>query len=345
MRHILYLLLPLVALLTTDCSQRVPQLNIFTWSEYLDPKIISEFEQKFGCRVVLDYYEDPESMMAKLASGGSSLYDIVVPSNSNLPALIKRGLLASLRAQNIPNLNNIDSRFSDTPFDPGNQYGAPYQWGTTGLYIRKSPGTTLDLSWALVFDPAKAAGPFLLLDDPRSCIGAALRYRGRTLNTTNSAELKEAGAILASAKKRSLGFEGAVGGRNRVLSKGASMAIVYSGDALRGMEEDPETLYFIPREGSEIWLDSLSIPARAPHRDLAENFINFMLDGRVAARSAEYTRAATPNKAALEFISPELLKNPAIYPPPEVMQSLEYAADLADLNQLYDDLWTHIKAD
>ncbi len=122
------------------------------------------------------------------------------------------------------------------------------------------------------------------------------------------------------------------------------MAIVYSGDAVRGMEEDPDTQYFIPREGSEIWIDSLCIPAKAPHRDLAEKFINFMLEAKISARCSEYGRAGTPNKAARAFVNPALLTNSAVYPPTEVMRGLEYAEDLAGGNKLYEDLWTRIKA-
>jgi spermidine/putrescine transport system substrate-binding protein len=120
--------------------------------------------------------------------------------------------------------------------------------------------------------------------------------------------------------------------------------MVYNGDAIRGMTEDPETHYFVPREGGEKWLDCLSIPAKAPHRDLAEQFINYILEPKVGARVSEFTRAATPNQAALELINPVDRNNTAIYPPSEVMRRLEYANDLGDVNKLYDELWTQIKA-
>lgn len=339
-RWLLLFLLPLLG----GCRQAVPQLNIFTWSEYLDPQAIAQFEETFGCRVSLDYYEDPESMMAKLASGGASLYDIVIPSNSNLPALVKRGLLAPLRPENIPNLAHIDPRFRDASFDPGNRYGAPYLWATTGLYVRKRADQTTEPSWRMLFDANHQGGSFLLLDDPRSCLGAALKFRGHSLNTTDPKALQEAVQLLASAKRRSLGFEGSVGARNRVLAKEATAAMVYSVEAVRGMDEDPETEYLIPQEGSEIWLDLLAIPADAPHRDLAEKFINFMLEPRIAARTAEFNRAATPNQGARPLLPASSLNNPAIYPPAEVMDRLEWASDLGPGNLLYDDAWTQVKS-
>jgi spermidine/putrescine transport system substrate-binding protein len=333
-----------VTLMLAGCSKPKAQLNVFIWSEYLDPAVVADFERQFDCKVTLDYYEDPEGMMAKLSAGGDSLYDIVVPGNTTLPALIKRGLVAPLRAQNVPNLVYIDPQFTNTMFDPGNRFGAPYQWGTTGLYLRQGPGQRIKETWGLVFDPAQTIGRFLLIDDPRSCIGVALKYQGKSLNTADANDLAAVRRMLIEAKSRALGFEAAVAGRNRVLSKDAAVAIVYSGDAVRGMDEDSATRYFIPREGGELWLDCLSIPARAPNRDLAERFINYLLEPSIAARTARFNRVATPNQAAKQFVDPKDLQNPAIYPPPDVMSRLEFANDLGEANRLYAELWTEIKA-
>jgi spermidine/putrescine transport system substrate-binding protein len=196
----------------------------------------------------------------------------------------------------------------------------------------------------MIFDPAKQAGPFLLLEDARACIGAALLYRGFSANTTNAAELAAARDLLIETKKRSLGFEGVAGSKNRVLSKGAALAIVYNGDAMRGIKEDGETAYMIPKEGTQIFVDLLSVPAHAPHRDLAEKFINFMLDAKVGAKFANLYSTATANQAALEFVDPSLRQNPLVYPPPEVVSRLQYLRDLGDANKLYDELWTVIKS-
>ena len=147
------------------------RLNLFIWSEYIDPAIVADFEKQFACKVTIDLYEDNESMMAKLQGGGASLYDIVVPSDYVVTAMIKRGLLQPLRHENIPNLKNVDPAFAHMPADPDNTYTAPYQWGTVGLYLRKPASGTIDETWALLFDAAKQPGPFLLMDDIRACIG------------------------------------------------------------------------------------------------------------------------------------------------------------------------------
>jgi len=319
-------------------------LNVFIWSEYIDPKIIEQFQKEYNCKVTVDLYEDNESMMAKLQSGGSSLYDICVPSDYIIPALLKERLLAPLRPANIPNLKNLDPQFANREYDPGNKYSVPYQWGTTGIYIRKAKDEVIPETWGLFFDPKLQPGPFLFIDDSRSTIGIALLYKGFPFDNTDKTQLRAARDLLLEAKRRSRGFEGGVGGKNKVLAKVCKMAIVYNGDAVRGMKEDPETYYFVPREGSEIWLDNIAIPAKAPHRELAEKFINYILDPKVGAQLSTFNRYATPNLAAREFVTPEDLKNPAIYPSPEVMKTLHFVKDLGSKTQWYDELWTQIKS-
>jgi spermidine/putrescine transport system substrate-binding protein len=307
------------------------RLNLFIWSEYIDPAIVAAFEKKFDCKVTIDLYEDNESMVAKLQGGGVSLYDVVVPSDYIIPIMLGQRLLAPLRAVNIPNLSNIDSRFAAREYDPGNRYSAPYQWGTVGIYARRAKGESVAESWSVLFDPAKAAGSFLMLDDARSMIGAALRYQGESVNCTDKAKLKAARDLLVEAKRRSLGFEGSVGGKNKVLARVCKLAVVYNGEA-------------VPREGSEIWLDNLAIPAKAPNRDMAEKFVNYILDAKVGAQLSDFNQYATPNRAALDLVSEADRRNPVIYPSGEHMKVLEFVKDLGARGPWFDELWTAIKA-
>ena len=320
------------------------KLNLFIWSEYIDPQIVQQFEKEFHCKVTLDVYEDAESMLAKIQGGGVSLYDVVVPPDHLVPVMVKLKLLAALRHENIPNLKNLDEKFAGPPYDRANQFTVAYQWGTVGVFLRKTDEQPVDPTWGLFFDRKLQPGSFVLIDSVRDSVGAALKYKGHSLNSTNLAQLKEARDLVLDAKRRSLGFEGSVGAKNRVLARSTRAAIVYSGEAVRAMAEDPGTTYFIPREGSQIWLDNLVVPAKAPHRDLAEKFINFILDARVGAQLSNFTLFATPNRAARQFIRPEVLNNPVIYPPPEIMTNLEFLEDLGAYTRLYDEIWTQIKA-
>ena len=320
------------------------KLNLFIWSEYIDPQIVKQFEKEFGCKVTLDVYEDAESMLAKIQGGGVSLYDVVVPPDHIVPAMVKLKLLAPLRHQNIPNLKNLEEQFAGPPYDRANQYTVAYQWGTVGIYLRKARDQPVEPTWGLFFDKQRQPGSFVLIDSVRDLLGAALKYKGQSLNSTDPAQLKEARDLILDAKRRCVGFDGSVGAKNKILAKTARAAIVYSGEGVRGMADDPDTIYFIPREGSQIWLDNLAVPAKAPHRDLAEKFINFILDAKVGAQLSNFTQFATPNRAARLFIKPEALNNPAIYPPPEVMAKLEFLEDLGASTRLYDEIWTQIKA-
>lgn len=334
----------LCILFLAGCSPAKRQLNVFSWSEYLDPEILAEFERQHDCVIKLDFYEDPESVVAKLAAGGTSTYDIVIPGDTALPSMIQRGLLAPLRHENIRNLVNIAPDFANPPFDPGLRYSVPIAWGTSGIYVRSPKAQALEDSWALLFDPAKQPGPFLLLEDHRVCIGAALRYLGFSLNTTNETELTKARELLIETKARALGFEGGTGCKNRVLSKGATLTMAYNGDSMRGIKEDAETHYILPREGTTIYADVIAIPAQAPHRELAEAFIDFLLEAKMAARFIQFAQLASPNRAALELLDPAERANPLVYPSPEMRSRFEYARDLGAANRLYDELWVQIKS-
>jgi len=320
------------------------QLNLFIWSEYIDPEIISDFEKEYDCKVIVDLYEDNESALAKLQGGGVSQYDIVVPSDFIIPNLIGLNLLAPLDHSKIPNLANLDEKFVNPSYDPGNKFSAAYQWGTVGIFARKGEKPN-ERTWGLLFDESKSIGPFLMMDSIREMIGSALRYKGFSVNSRNTEELIQARDVLLNAKKRSMGFEGGVGGKNKVLSKTVSAAVVYNGDAVRGMSEDAETEYFVPEEGGVIWCDNMCIPAQAPHRDMSEKFINFILDAKVGARLSNFNQYASPNKASREFITPDDLNNTAIYPAAEMMGKLEFIVDVGDASQLYDEIWTQIKSE
>jgi spermidine/putrescine transport system substrate-binding protein len=320
------------------------KLNLFIWSEYIDPQIVTNFEKKFDCKVNIDLYEDTESMLAKVQAGGGGQYDLVVPSDNLVPVMIKQKLLATLRHENVPNLKNLEDRFVSPAYDKGNTYSAPYQWGTMGILARKVEGKPVPDSWAVFFDPKQQAGSFMLIDSVRDMLGAALKYKGSSVNTTDPKALKAARDITIEAKKRSVGFEGSVGVKNKVLAKTAQYGIVYSGEGVRATSEDTNTVYVVPKEGSVIWVDNIAVLAKAPHRDLAEKFINYLLDPEIGAQLSAYTQFASPNKASKKLMKADDLENLATYPAPETLSHLEFLQDLGPKLRVYDEVWTEIKA-
>ena len=334
----------LISSLLAQTTAQSKTLNVFIWSEYIDAGIIKEFERANGVKVNMSLYESNEDMLAKLEAGGSKQYDVIVPSSYIVPVLVKKNLAQTLDLSKIPNWKNLGPSFKNPNFDPGNRYSIGYLFSLTGITYRKDKVKNPENSWALLFDAKKQPGPFVMLDDSRSMIGIALKFLGKPYNSVNKDDLKAAIAILQDAKKRSLGFTGSPEGKNKVLSKQALMAVTYNNEAVRGMAEDPNIGFLIPKEGSEIALDNMMIPNGAPNRENAHKFLNFFLDAKVAARNATGVAASTPNEAAKAFISKADRENPVIYPAVAVLKTLEYAQDLGAKLKLYDAAWTKLKA-
>ncbi|WP_457631217.1 polyamine ABC transporter substrate-binding protein [Oceanithermus sp.] len=320
------------------------ELRIFNWSEYIPEEVLQEFEQRYDVRIIYDTFEAPEAMMAKLQGGGYREYDLVVPPDYYVAELARSGLIRPLDHSRIPNLTNLYPEFQNPDYDPDNAHSVPYQWGTTGIAYRQSEVPGGVDSWAVFFDPEAYKGPFILLDEMRETIGAALKYLGYSLNDTDPAHLEEAGKLLIDAKKRSLGFADSVGARSRLLAGDAAVVHNYSGDIFAVQEEDDDIVYVIPKEGGTIWVDALAIPSQAPHPDLAYEFINFVLEPRVAATISNYNYYASPVQAAEPYLDAELLNNPAVYPTPAVRARLEFIHDLGEATVLYDRIWTEVKA-
>ncbi|MBS0196086.1 MAG: spermidine/putrescine ABC transporter substrate-binding protein [Planctomycetes bacterium] len=324
----------------------VKELNVYMWSEYIDPTIVSDFERATGMKVRIDVYEDTETMLAKMQhQEGDKLYDVVIASDHAIPTLGSLHLIKPLELARIPNAVNVEARFKTPQYDPKGEFSLPYQWGTVGLiYFKDKLGST-PLSWNLVLGPAPA-GSFVLIDSMRDMMGAALKLGGYSVNTTDAAQLDAAGKLILAAKehKACLGFEGGVGGKNKVAAGIASCAVVYSGDALRAVAEDSKLAYGVPVEGSIIWVDAMTVTARARNEAGAYAFINTILDAKVGAKLSSWTLYATPNAKAKELLPAEAASNPAIYPPEAAMAKLEYITELGDAIKQYDAVWTGVKA-
>ena len=325
------------------------ELKIFIWSEYMDEEAMpAAFEKETGIKVRLDIYENNEEMVAKLQAGGVSQYDIIVPSDYIMPVLINQNLIQPIDHAKVPNLKNLKPIFKQTSYDPGNKWSVAWQWGTVGLMYRKDRIKDADAqSWSILFDQKKNPGPFWLIDSVREMMGIALLYLGYDFNSTNPQELKAAADLLVQTKKSSdcLGFKPGVGGKNDVVSGTAAAAIVYNGDAIQSVTEAPDKLAFtIPKEGSEIWFDSMCIPAKAPNPDAAHKWINWILDPQVGADLSNYNQFATPNAASMPYITPEDVTNPGIYPTEDIMKTLHFTKDLGKDNRIMDEAWTRAKS-
>ena len=337
---------------SSECTagQTDGDLAIFNWSEYMDPELVVAFEEEFGVSVTTDTYDSNEAMQPIITAGGSG-FDFIVPSDYMVSIMIEEGDLQPLVKDAIPNIGNLLPEFSSgLPFDPDATFSAPYQWGTTGLGVDLSiTGEDVPQTWGLVFDPEIAAdynleGQFAtLLNDPRETMGAALKFLGYSLNTTSEAELDEARDVIQAARDRITAYESDQ--YDELLVTGdAAVTHGYSGNFIVQFDEaeNPDQYtYFVPEEGGTRWVDNMAIPFDAPHPCTAHTFINFLLDAERGAQLTNWNFYASPNEASGDFIDPEVLEDPIVYPTDT--SNLEFISDTGDFELNFSDAFIEAK--
>jgi spermidine/putrescine transport system substrate-binding protein len=336
--------LAVVALGTlVSCAKASPKtVTVYMWSEYIDPALLERFEKETGQKVVLDTYENTETMMAKIASA-SDLYDVVVVSDHAVRTLSGKGTFRQLDLKKIPNAKNVMARFRNPAYDPEEKWSLPYQWGTMGLVYRTDKLPDFESSWLAVLDPARQPGPVVLLDSMRDLVGAALIAKGFSPNTRSPDELAAAGDLLAGSRtKRLVGFAGSPDSVGKVLAGEAWIGVAYNGDAVSRL--DDTTDFAVPAEGTIIWVDAMTIPAKAPNPDGAHAFINFILGADVGAQLSNYLAYATPNEASLPLIDEEVREDERVYPADDAMARMSVLEDVLEATTLYDQVWTRVKA-
>ncbi|MCK6628746.1 MAG: spermidine/putrescine ABC transporter substrate-binding protein [Anaerolineae bacterium] len=332
------------------------ELSVFNWADYIDEQVIKDYEETYGVKIIYDTFASNEDLIAKLQAGATG-YDVIFPSGQGVAQVIELGLVAKLDHNNIPNLKNIDPKFLDSPDDPGSQYCAPYQWGSTGIAYRKDVfGDTPPDSWAYIFDPEQAkkwqeAGGINVLNDQRELIGAALKYLGYSVNDMDEAHLQEAKEVILKAKPFFKSFNSEDYDESLLVPGEVVISHAWNGDAAQAASKtideasgESPWAYIIPKEGSVIYQDGICVTASSPRKATAEHFINHLLDAKNGAAITNYTYYASPNAAAREFILPEILNDPGIYPSQEVIDKLEYFKPLGEAIFLYDQIWTEIKS-
>ena len=323
-------------------------LRIFMWSDYIDPQVVKDFEKARGVRVIIDTFESNEAMLAKLQGGGSS-YDLATPSNYFIQTMVREKLLQKVRTDLLSNFVNVASGFRSPGYDPGNVYTVPYQYSVTGLAYNAARYIPQSDSWSLIFGPADTV-KFVLLDDPREVIGAALKFQGHSINSASVPELRAARGLLRRvvAKRGFLGFDGGPGTRNRLLAGDIDLGQIYVGDLLQGAAENPKLHVFLPREGTTISTDTLVLLSGAPNPALARDFIGQVLSPKVSAAISNYTYYGNPNAAARPYLDPLLRGNPAFNPSQADLKSgkVEFIEELptGKTPRLYDRIWTELKS-
>ena len=321
------------------------QVIVYNWGEYLDPEVITLFEKETGINVVYEEFETNEIMYPKVQSGAIA-YDVVCPSDYMIQRMIENDLLAELNFDNIPNIKNIGQEYfkQSRQFDSENKYSVPYCWGTVGILYNKTMVDEPIDSWSVLWDE-KYKDSILMQDSVRDAFAVALKYKGHSLNSTDLDELEEAKELLIKQKPLVQAYV-IDQVRDKMIGNEAAIGVIYSGEAIYTQLENPNLEYVIPKEGSNVWIDSWVIPKNAKHKENAEDFINFLCRPDIAKMNFDYITYSTPNTAARELIEDPAIRNSKIaFPDASELERCETFQFLGDKNDaIYKKLWREIKS-
>lgn len=322
------------------------QVIVYNWGEYIDPETIRMFEEESGIKVIYDEFETNESMYPKVESGAVA-YDIACPSDYMISRMIQNGMLSEIDYDKMPNAKkNIGAQYYEQSrgFDPENKYAIPYCWGTVGILYNKTMVDEPITRWAQLWDE-KYADNILMQDSVRDAFMVAEKLNGNSMNTLDAEELEAAKNMLIKQKPLVQAYV-VDQVRDKMIGGEAAIGVIYSGEAIYTQKENPDLVYVIPEEGTNVWIDSWVILKNAPNKENAEKFIDFMCREDIALMNFEYITYSTPNVAARELIEEEDIRNSEIaFPDLSQYDNLETYVYLGeDGDYLYNELWKEVKA-
>ncbi len=334
-----------ISLIKNVKSSTDNELIVYNWGEYIDYDVIDQFEEETGIKVIYEEFETNEIMFPKVKSGAVA-YDLVCPSDYMIQKMIDNDMLQEINFDNIPNIKNIGSTYLEKSksFDPENKYSVPYVWGTVGILYNKTMVDEPIDSWSVLWD-SRYKDSILMQDSVRDAFAVALKFKGYSLNSTNISELTEAQQLLINQKPLVQAYV-VDQVRDKMIGNEAAIGVIYSGEAIYTQRENSNLEYVIPKEGSNVWIDSWVIPKNAAHKENAEKFINFLCRADIALKNFEYITYSTPNTAARELIEDDDIRNSKIaFPSDEDLENCETFTYLGeDVDAIYNQLWKEVKS-
>lgn len=323
-------------------------ISVYNWGEYMCNggdglmDVNEEFTKLTGIKVNYTNYATNEELYAKMKSGGSN-YDVIFPSDYMIARMMKENMLAPLNHENIPNASYINPLFHDNSYDPGNVYSIPYTWGTVVIIYNKNKIKEPIESWQVLWDE-RYKNEILMFSNSRDAFGIALKALGYSLNSEDPKELREATDLLKGQKPFVQSYV-----MDQIFDKmeanEAMIAPYYAGDAISMMESNEDLAVAFPKEGTNLFVDAVCIPANSDNQEAAEMYINFLNEPKVAADNIEYIGYSSPNLAAFDLLDEEIQNNEIIYPSMEILEQSEQFINLSDETNLrMDQLWTEVLA-
>ena len=301
-----------------------PELVILNWADYIDPDIISAFEQKYRAKVRVMNFEDDDNRNQLLLATDGAGYDIVLINETHIPIYISHGWLAKITANEVPNLKHIDANWLDKAAR-ADGYAVPYFWGTLGIAYRRDLVKKAPAHWSDLLLPAPdLRGHIAMLSSQQEILGMALKAAGHSVNSIENRHIDEAMKILVAQKPFVRAYQQSLlNEKSELVTGDVSMRMMFNGDALQLQKLNASIEYVVPQEGTALWIDYLTVMARAPNPELAYAFLDFINAPANAAKNASYTNFATPNLAAAKLMPPEYLQNTAIFPSAETLTNSE----------------------
>ena len=321
-------------------------LVVLNYGKYLDASAIKMFEQETGIKIKLEEYESPEEMYTKFSAGSIS-YDVVCTSDYMVERLIHEGKVAPIDFSSFSYYKNLDPAIlaAAEVFDPQNQYSMPYFYGTLGiLYNTTMVSEEETESWNILWDD-RYRDTIIMQNSVRDSFVPALRLLGRDINTEDETDLRDALSLLVEQKPLVYAYyvdETA----DEMIAGNAALALVYSGEAATAMESNAELSYPVPKEGSNLWIDSWFIPADSTHKENAEKFLDFLCREDVAMLNFDCVCYATPNQAVVDALDEDTRNATTIFPPDDVFANCTVYKQLgSDITKLYSYLWKTLKSE
>lgn len=318
-------------------------VNVYNWGEYIDESVLADFEEATGIHVNYQMYDSNETMYGKIAGGGAD-YDVVIPSDYMISRMIAEDMLEPLNFDNIPNFADIDPALLNPAYDPENLYSVPYMWGLLGVIYNTTMVDEADIgSWDLMWNE-KYADDIVIFDNSRDTIGIALKRLGYSYNTTDEAQIQEAVDLLIQQKPLIQAYV-----MDDIFSKmeggNAAVGTYYYGDFLTMLENNPDLAFYIPEEGTNIYVDAMCILKGAKNKENAEAFINYMCSTEAGLKNCEAIWYSTPLLSVREELDPEVSGDVYAYPDESIMAQCESYAGLPQATlDLYDSEWTRLKS-
>lgn len=327
----------LIAAFLPACSAKKETVNLFCWSEYVPQEVIDGFTKETGIKVNVENYASNEEMLAKLLAGGSK-YDLIQPSEYTIEALTKIGKLEELNLANIPNIKNLDPKYTKLPHDPEGKFTVPWMVGSVGIVVNTAKITEPIKGYKDVFS-GKYANRIVVLNDAREIVTWALASLGLPINEITPENLEKVKPVLAQWLPQIKVYD-SDSPKTALLNGDVDLGIVWSGEAAILYAKNKQFQYTLPEEGAHQFIDSLAIPKGAPHKENAEKFINYILRPEVSKLISDGFPYTNPNLEARKVLTAEQRANPASYPPgtPKLETFKDIGTAATDIDKLVTDL-------